>query len=264
MWEEIVSLLSIAPDVVTAASGNLQNLGSALRSANAAAASQTTAIAAPAADEVSSAITALLGTHAQEFQALSARATAFHDDFVNLLNGGANQYVSTELANAQQTLANTVNEPAQALLGHPLIGTGQGAAGAAAANAAQTVDLNGLTINYPFGPFELSLTQTGVSVGTGGFFGTSYGSVALNTPFGSPVLFSGTGTEAITPNGVFFLSSNGNTPLFSAGGSLSGNLNLATLSPQVTGVTVTLDGLDVSFPGTLLDGIIPNVAVTGF
>ncbi|WP_231994037.1 PE family protein [Mycobacterium sp. 852002-50816_SCH5313054-b] len=64
--------------MVSAAGGNLQNLGSALRSANAAAASQTTAIAAPAADEVSSAISAALGTHAQEFQALSARAERRH------------------------------------------------------------------------------------------------------------------------------------------------------------------------------------------
>jgi PE family len=57
-------LLSIAPDIVSAARGNLQHLGSALRSANAAAASQTTAVAAPAADEVSAAITGLFGTHA--------------------------------------------------------------------------------------------------------------------------------------------------------------------------------------------------------
>ena len=82
------------------ASGNLADLGAALRSANAAAATQTTSIAAPAADEVSAAITELFGTHAQGFQALSAKAAAFHDDFVNLLNGGTAQYVGTEAASS--------------------------------------------------------------------------------------------------------------------------------------------------------------------
>ncbi len=80
----IMSLLSIAPDIVAGASEKLADLGSALRSANAAAATQTTSIAAPAADEVSAAITALFGTHAQGFQAASAKAAALHDDFVNL------------------------------------------------------------------------------------------------------------------------------------------------------------------------------------
>ena len=118
-----MSLLNLVPDLVEAASGNLQNIGSALHSANAAAAAQTSAIAAPAADEVSAAITALFGAHAQEFQTLNAQAAAFHDEFVNLLNGGAARYVHTEMANAGQTLLNS-------------IGTGQSIAGAAAANPA--------------------------------------------------------------------------------------------------------------------------------
>jgi hypothetical protein len=99
-----VSVLSVAPEIVVAASGDLQEIGSALRSANAAAAAQTATVAAPAADEVSAAITALFVTHAQEFQALSANASAFHDRFVSLLSGGAAQYASAEAANAAQTL----------------------------------------------------------------------------------------------------------------------------------------------------------------
>ncbi len=135
-----MSLLSVAPEAMTTASGDLENLGSALRSVNAAAASQTTAIAAPAADEVSAAITALFGAHAQGFQALSAKAAAFHDEFVNLLNGGATQYLNTELTNAQQTLAHAANAPAQALLGRPLIGNGAGLAAVAAATPARFAD----------------------------------------------------------------------------------------------------------------------------
>jgi hypothetical protein len=96
------------PDVASAASANLEKLGSALRGGNAAAASQTTAIAAPAADEVSAEITALFGTHAQEFHAFSARAAAFHENFVARLNSGVGQYISAEAANVQQTLVNAV------------------------------------------------------------------------------------------------------------------------------------------------------------
>jgi hypothetical protein len=114
-----VSVLSVAPEIVAAASGDLQSIGSAVRTATSATAAQTTAIAAPAADEVSEAITALFGAQAREFQALSANASAFHDRFVSLLNGGAAQYVSTEIANAEQMLAN-----APALL----VGSGQGSA----------------------------------------------------------------------------------------------------------------------------------------
>ena len=47
-----MSTLSVMPDVVVAASGDLLNIGSALRAGNTAAAARTTVIAAPAADEV--------------------------------------------------------------------------------------------------------------------------------------------------------------------------------------------------------------------
>ncbi|BCI87164.1 hypothetical protein NIIDMKKI_23700 [Mycobacterium kansasii] len=94
-------------------------MGLELRKATATAASRTIAIAAPALDEVSEAITALFGMQAQEFQTVSAMAAAFHDNFVSLLNGGVAQYVSAEAANVEQTLAKAVNASAQALLGHP-------------------------------------------------------------------------------------------------------------------------------------------------
>ncbi len=107
-----MSLLSVVPEAVTTASGDLDELASVVRSANAAAASRTTAIAAPAADEVSTAITAIFGTHAQGFQALGAKASAFHDEFAKLLHGGAAQYLNTEVANAEQSLVNAVSMPA--------------------------------------------------------------------------------------------------------------------------------------------------------
>jgi len=94
-----MSELSVAPDIVVATSGNLQNIGSALRSANAAAAPATTSVIAAAEDEVSAAIASLFSSHAQQFQALGAEAAAFHDEFVSALSGAANSYATAEAAN---------------------------------------------------------------------------------------------------------------------------------------------------------------------
>src|SRR5271166_4145434 len=114
-----MSFVTVAPEFVGQAAADLEGIGSELSSANAAAAAATTGVIAPGADEVSVAITALFGTHARQYQALSAQAATFHSQFVNTLNAGAGSYVSTEVANAQQSLVNAVNAPSQALLGHP-------------------------------------------------------------------------------------------------------------------------------------------------
>ncbi len=57
------------------------------------------------ADEVSAVLAQLFGSHGQQFQALAARAAAFHEQFVSLMNSGADAYLGTEVANAAQTLA---------------------------------------------------------------------------------------------------------------------------------------------------------------
>jgi len=125
-----MSFVTVAPEFLGQAAADLEGIASALSSANAAAAAPTTGVIAPGADEVSLAITALLGTHARQYQALSAQAATFHSQFVSMLNAGAGSYVDTEVANAQ-SLVNAVNAPSQALLGHPLIGTGTGRLAAA-------------------------------------------------------------------------------------------------------------------------------------
>lgn len=96
-----MSFVVTAPELVTAAAGNLAGIGSTLGEATAAAAGPTTGIATAAADEISVAISQLFGTYGHEFQAISAQATAFHSEFVSLLNGGAAAYLGAELANAQ-------------------------------------------------------------------------------------------------------------------------------------------------------------------
>lgn len=107
-----MSELTVVPDIVSVASADLANLGSSLRTANAAAAPATTSMIAAAEDEVSAAIAALFGSHAQEFQALSAEAAAFHDEFVSALSGAANSYAGAEAANVTplQQIENALND----------------------------------------------------------------------------------------------------------------------------------------------------------
>jgi hypothetical protein len=98
-----MSFVTVVPEHVGQAAGQLENIGSALHAANAAAAVPTTGVVAAAGDEVSAAVAALFSRHAQEFQALNARAAAFHTEFTHLLNAGAGSYLSTEITNAAAT-----------------------------------------------------------------------------------------------------------------------------------------------------------------
>lgn len=107
-----MSFVTIAPEYVEAAAHDLAGIGSSLSEATSAAAAPTTGLAPAAADEVSAALAALFGNHGQEFQALAARASAFHEQFVSLMNSGAGAYLGTDVANAAQTLQ-TVTAPAQ-------------------------------------------------------------------------------------------------------------------------------------------------------
>ncbi|WP_079121344.1 PE family protein, partial [Mycobacterium tuberculosis] len=118
-----MSFVSVAPEIVVAAATDLAGIGSAISAANAAAAAPTTAVLAAGADEVSAAIAALFSGHAQAYQALSAQAAAFHQQFVQTLAGGAGAYAAAEAQVEQQLLA-AINAPTQALLGRPLIGNG--------------------------------------------------------------------------------------------------------------------------------------------
>ena len=95
-----MSFVSTAPEFVTAAASELADIGSAIGAANAAATGPTTGLLAAGADEVSAAVASLFSTHGQAFQALTAQAAAFHDQFVRSLSAGAGMYAATEAANA--------------------------------------------------------------------------------------------------------------------------------------------------------------------
>jgi PE family len=116
-----VSLLVVAPELLTSAAADLESVGSALTAAHLAAAAPTTGLAAAAADEVSAAVAALFAGYGQEFQALSGQAGAFQQQFLQALGSAAGTYMAAEEAGAlllrqgQQNLLVAIN---------PLIGSG--------------------------------------------------------------------------------------------------------------------------------------------
>ncbi|ORB86036.1 PE family protein, partial [Mycobacterium kansasii] len=121
-----MSFVFSLPEALHTAATDLASLDSTLAAANAAAAAQTTGLLAAAEDEISAAIAALFSGHGRAYQALSAQAATFHDQFVQALAASAGAYAGAEAANASplQQLLNTINAPVQALTGRPLIGNG--------------------------------------------------------------------------------------------------------------------------------------------
>ncbi len=124
MW---MSFVLVAPDVLKTAAADMTQIGSAVMAGNLAAAVPTTEVAAAGADEVSTAIAALFGAHAREYQAAAERAATYYEQFVGNLSAAAASYVGSEAANAASmrgALESAVNAPAQAVLGRDLIGYG--------------------------------------------------------------------------------------------------------------------------------------------
>ena len=89
-----MSYVTAAPEALTAAAADLAGIGSKLEGASVSAAGPTTNLLAAAEDEVSTAIAALFGSHAQQFQALNAQAAAFHTQFTQALSASAGSYRS--------------------------------------------------------------------------------------------------------------------------------------------------------------------------
>jgi hypothetical protein len=225
-----MSFISVVPDVMTAASANLADIGSSLRAAHAAAVAQTTAIAAPGADEVSAAITSFFGSAGHEFQALGAQAAAYHDNFVGALNAGIGQYVTAEAANA------------------------------AAA---------GESINTPFGPVSLTFggslpTPPGMTGPFSGFanatnalFGTATvtvsGNVLNNPSYGPGTEFQVTGGTFSAPQLLSFLAA-GAGPTVSGSASLMNSVNTFIADLQTGNLPGAALAL-VSTPGNYLAAV---------
>lgn len=147
--------------------GDLASIRSALSEATAAA-GPTTDVLAAGGDEVSTAISQLFGAHGQEFQVVSAQLRGFHDQLVRLMRAGAAAYASVEataqqdLSMAEQGLVNAVNAPAQALLGHPIIGTG----GSGSQSATTGTSTSGVTSGSVASGSAAGSVSSGATAGT--------------------------------------------------------------------------------------------------
>jgi hypothetical protein len=95
-----MSFVDIVPEMLSAAAGNLQAIGSAVSARNAAAHAPTTGLLPAAADEVSALTAMQFATHAQLYQTVSTQASAMHQMFVTMLAASAHSYATTEAANA--------------------------------------------------------------------------------------------------------------------------------------------------------------------
>ncbi|MGO8768720.1 PE family protein [Mycobacterium sp.] len=106
-----MSFVLAVPEALAAAASDVAGIGSTLSAASTAAAGPTTGVLAAAGDEVSAQIAALFSEHGLGYQQLSARVSAFHEQFVQALTAGTSAYAAAE-ANIAQTLANAVGAPA--------------------------------------------------------------------------------------------------------------------------------------------------------
>jgi PE family/Histidine phosphatase superfamily (branch 1) len=119
-----MSSVLVVPDMLETATADAAAIGSAVRAADLVAAIRTTAIEAAGADEVSTAIAALFGSHAQEYQAAAAQAATWHEQFVRTLSAAAASYSGTEA-----TIATSLQGALGGALADTLVGRALGITG---------------------------------------------------------------------------------------------------------------------------------------
>jgi hypothetical protein len=107
------------PRLMATVAADVDGIGSAISTANAAAASPISGVAAAAGDEVSELIANLFGAYGQEYQVVSAQAAAFHNQFSQSLAAAGSAYAAAEAANATAVSGalNAFTAPIRSLLG---------------------------------------------------------------------------------------------------------------------------------------------------
>ncbi len=255
-----MSLVIAVPDVITAAATDLANIGSIISAADAAAASPTTGILAAAEDEVSAVIAPLFSSHGKAFQAVSARAAVFHDQFVQTLLrsasalSGAEAANSTSLQNLERDLLSAINAPSLALTGRPLIAPG------APASPSTPMSQN-LLVNPGFEVADPSLSgYSGVTIP-----GWTVNGTPTVIPYGSPRPFFPSPFGSPFPDLPKFLGFPQHAP--SGGGSNfagGGPVATSTISQTVnlTGAAGTPYVLSADLGGRLLNPSSASVHVT--
>ncbi len=176
-----MSWVMVSPELVVAAAADLAGIGSAISSANAAAAVNTTGLLTAGADEVSTAIAALFGAQGQAYQAASAQAAAFYAQFVQALSAGGGAYAAAEAAAVSPLLA-PINAQFVAATGRPLIGNGANGAPGTGANGGPGGWLIG---NGGAGGSGAPGAGAGGNGGAGGLFGSGGAGGAGGNAFGA-------------------------------------------------------------------------------
>jgi hypothetical protein len=276
-----MSFVIAAPEAFQAAANDLAGIRASLADATASAAASTTGVVPAAADEVSAAMSAMFGNFGREFQWLSAQAQAFHAEFVSLMNAGAGAYVSTEVANAEQAVANAINAPAEAILGSPLLPGGVGASAAQSVSAASgllggilgggtsgsTSGLLGGLTGGTSGVTGLLGGLTGGTSGLGGLLGGLTGGASglsgllgglTGGASGLSGLLGGLTGGASGLSGLLGGLTGGTGGLLGGLGSLGSGLN-SLLSGALPGLPNVLTGLENSLTGvvnSLLPGLV--------
>lgn len=212
--------LIAAPEALAAAAGELTGIGNALREAAAAAAPLTTDVLAAAGDEVSAAIASLFGSHAQEFQVLSAQTTLWQTQFARALSEASAAYAAAEAANVLPLLAALQQAgffaPIELLIGRPLFGASIGVntatLGALLNWGTNAVGLGGV-LNFPAtvavsGTNGVSGVRIGFSflqipVGPSSFLGLTV--PQFNYPAPAFWYFPTQASGAVTPTGTVYL-----------------------------------------------------------
>jgi PE family len=125
-----MSVVTVAPPVVAAAAADISGIGAAIEEASIVAAAPTAGVVAPAADSVSARLAALFNGHAQTYQAVSAQAGVFHQDFVSTLTASDTAYTEAETTNSTTLrphgVASLLHLPGDLA---PRLGTGLGGVG---------------------------------------------------------------------------------------------------------------------------------------
>ncbi len=95
-----MSFVTTHPEALASSAGTLQGIGAAVNAGNAAAAAPTSGVVPAASDDVSALVAAQFTAHAELYQAVSAQATAIHQQLVDALTVSSRSYASAEAANA--------------------------------------------------------------------------------------------------------------------------------------------------------------------
>lgn len=124
-----MSFVIAGADRIAAATAGVSSIGASVTRANVAAVLPTAELLVAANDEVSAAIASLFSGHAQAYQAASAQAATFHEQFVQALSSASGAYATAEAANANlqvlvDDILGVINAPTNLLFARPLIGDG--------------------------------------------------------------------------------------------------------------------------------------------